>query len=348
MSVARLSLSNGTIWRFLLAVIFIAAVFYLRDLLLLLAVAVVVASAVAPLARWLGKLKIPRVPAVILIYLVAISSFASLFPIFIFRVFEDLVRVSVTLPAKLESLAVFSSLRDSLAVFAGSLSPEQVVAGIQESLFLFLGGLFHGSGLVAAIFGGVASLILLVVVSFYLAVQPDGVENFIRLAAPLSHERYILDLWQRTQKKIGLWMQGQLLLGLIVGVLVYVGLRLIGVDYALTLAVLAAIFELIPVIGPVLSAVPAILLGFASSATVGLLTLVLYVAVQQLENHVFYPLVVRKIVGLPSLVVILALLLGAKLAGFFGLVLAVPVATVLMEVANDLENRKRQNSSSGS
>ncbi|MEK7504686.1 MAG: AI-2E family transporter [Patescibacteria group bacterium] len=346
MNSERLSISTGTIWRFLLSIGFLVLVYYLRDLLLLLSVSVVIASAVAPLASFLGRAKIPRVPAVILIYLGTLGAFLSLFPLFLFKVFEDLVRVSVTLPARLSAMPIFTSAREYLSVFIGTVTPEEIMVSLQETLFSFLGALFDSAGVVATVFGGAASLALMVVISFYLAVQQDGVENFIRLAAPIRYETYILELWRRTQRKIGLWMQGQLLLGLIVGVMVYIGLRLVGVEYALMLAILAAVFELIPVIGPILSAVPAVLLAFTISPATGLLTLGIYVVIQQLENHVFYPIVVRKIVGLPSLVVILALLVGAKLAGFLGLVLAVPVATVLMELANDLENRKRHSTSS--
>ena len=194
--------------------------------------------------------------------------------------------------------------------------------------------------MVTVIFGRFFRFVVVVVISFWLAVQPNGIENFLRIITPIDREKYVIDLWKRSQRKIGSWLQGQLLLGLIIGVLVFLGLMILGVKYALVLALLAAVFELIPFFGPILSAVPAVLLGFSSSVTLGLMTIGLFIIIQQFENHLIYPLVVKKIIGVPPLVVILSILIGAQLAGFLGIILAVPAAAVLMEVASDLEKSK--------
>jgi predicted PurR-regulated permease PerM len=192
-----------------------------------------------------------------------------------------------------------------------------------------------------AIFGGFVSLIFIFVLSFYLTVQENGVANFLQVITPLKHEKYVVDLWQRAQTKIGLWMQGQMVLALIIGVLVYLGLAILGIPNALFLAFVAAIFEIIPVFGPILSAIPAVVIAISSGGvSLGILVIGLYVIVQQFENHLIYPLVVKKIVGVPPLMVILALFIGAKLAGFWGVVLAVPLVTALMEFYTDIEKSK--------
>jgi predicted PurR-regulated permease PerM len=179
------------------------------------------------------------------------------------------------------------------------------------------------------------------VFSFYFAVQETGIDDFLRLVTPVEHEQYVVSLWRRSQDKIGKWMQGQLLLGLIVGVLLYLGLVILGVPYALLLAVLAAIFELIPVFGQILAALPAIAVAFGDGGvTAALLVLGLYLIVQQFESNLIYPLVVKKIVGVPPLLVILALLIGAKLAGFLGILLSVPIAAALQEFINDIQKKK--------
>jgi predicted PurR-regulated permease PerM len=217
---------------------------------------------------------------------------------------------------------------------------REVLFGFQSSL---AGVPVEGFLQVASlIFGGLFSFILIVVISFYLAVQKGGIESFLRLVTPLPKEQYIIDLWERSQRKIGLWSQGQILLGLIVGVLVYLGLTILQVKYALVLAVIAALFELIPFFGPVLSAVPAVLLGFSQSPTIGLMVIGLYAILQQFENQLIYPLVVNKIVGVPALLVILFLIIGGQLAGFLGLILAVPAAAVLMELADDWTKSKHR------
>ncbi|MDP3726617.1 MAG: AI-2E family transporter, partial [bacterium] len=173
-----------------------------------------------------------------------------------------------------------------------------------------------------------------------LSVQEKGIETFLRLVSPLRHEKRIISLWHRSQTKIGLWMQGQLLLGLIVGILVYLGLTILGVPYAFLLAVLSAVFEIIPMFGPILASVPAIALGFTESISLGLMVFGLYVIIQQFENHLIYPLVVRKVVGVSPILVIISLVIGAKLAGFLGILLAVPVAAALMELADDMQKEK--------
>ena len=150
----------------------------------------------------------------------------------------------------------------------------------------------------------------------------------------------MLDLWQRSKHKIGLWMQGQLLLGVIMGVLVYLGLTIFGIEHALILAVLAAFFELIPVFGPTFAAVPAVILAFVGGGlTTGLLVIALYVILQQFENHLIYPLVVTKVVGVPPLLVIIGLIVGAKIAGFLGILISVPMVAVLQELVRDFSTR---------
>ncbi|HWP61703.1 MAG TPA: AI-2E family transporter, partial [Candidatus Paceibacterota bacterium] len=192
--------------------------------------------------------------------------------------------------------------------------------------------------LVSAIFGGVFSFILIVVLSFYFAVVETGVDAFLKVVVPREHEEYVLGLWRRAQHKIGLWMQGQMLLAVIMGVLVFLGLTIIGVPHALVLAVIAGCFEIIPVFGPTLSAVPAVAIAFAAGGLgLGLVTIALYVIAQQFENHLIYPLVVTRVVGVPPLLVILALIAGGELWGFLGIILSVPIAATIRELAHDVQ-----------
>lgn len=165
-----------------------------------------------------------------------------------------------------------------------------------------------------------------------------GVDDFLRIVTPKPQQHYVLGLWRRAQEKIGLWMQGQLLLAVIMGVLVFLGLTILGVKHALMLALIAALFEIIPVFGPTLAAIPAITIAFVDGgASLGFLTVGLYVIAQQFENHLIYPLVVTRVVGVPPLLVILALICGAELAGFLGIILSVPIAAIIQELARDIE-----------
>ena len=136
-------------------------------------------------------------------------------------------------------------------------------------------------------------------------------------------------------------MQGQLVLAILVGVLVYLGLTILGVRNALLFAFLAGLLEIIPLFGPILAAIPAVATAYTDSGvSAGLLVVGLYLIIQQFENHLIYPLVVTKIVGVPPILVILALIVGGKLAGFLGLLLSVPIAATFVEFLDDVQKQK--------
>src|SRR6185437_11991013 len=152
---------------------------------------------------------------------------------------------------------------------------------------------------------------------------------------------YVLNLWKRSQFKIGRWMQGQLVLALIVGIMLFLGLTILGIPYALLLSVIAGVFELIPVFGQILAAIPAVAIAYVDvGPTAALLVVGLYLVVQQFEAHLIYPIVVKKVVGIPPLLVILSLLVGFRLVGFLGVLLSVPIAGAIQEFVSDIDRAK--------
>ncbi|GMQ95373.1 MAG: AI-2E family transporter [Patescibacteria group bacterium] len=342
-----INITTGSIVKVMLFLLLFYVLYLLIDLVLVILTAVVIASAIEPATRWFAGYKIPRIPAVIFVYAILTAIFVSIFYFFIPPLLDDASKLASVLPQYLESLSVTEStggvgLSESQKIvgdLSQTLSFKEIVGGLKDTITGLSGGAFEA---VSLIFGGAFSFILILIISFYLAVQERGISNFLRLITPLKHQNYIIHLWQRSQRKIGLWMQGQLLLGLIVGVLVYLGLTILGVPYAFLLAIIAALFEIIPVFGPILASIPAIILGFADGgASLGLMTVGLYIIIQQFENHLIYPLVVSKVVGVPPLLVILSLIIGANLAGFLGILLSVPIAAALVEFTNDIAKDKQ-------
>ena len=338
----NISITTGTILRVVLLLAGAWVLYYLRDLVLVVLTAVVIASSIEPAVVALAPYRVPRILGCILIYLFLIATVVGIFYSFVPSVLEDFAEFTASLPTYLEvfnNIVAFDEYTRVLGYSTSTLNPGDIITQLREGLNL---GVF-GNALtaVSSIFGGVVSLTLIFVFSFYFAVVETGVDDFLRIVAPSHYRSYVLDLWRRSQKKIGLWMQGQLLLGVLIGVLVYLGLTILGIPHALLLAVLAALFELIPVFGPILSSVPAILVGFVDGGlTLGLLVVAFYVIIQQFENHLIYPLVVTKVVGVPPLLVILALIVGAKLAGFLGILLSVPMAAAVQEFVADIQNRR--------
>jgi predicted PurR-regulated permease PerM len=319
--------------------------YLLRDVVMIVLTAIVIASAIEPGVAALARRKVPRLLSVIGIYLVLLGTIAGLFAYFVPALVNEIASFMTSLPEYVRTFSSAGVLDPYLQLFGvdtiPAVSPNDILA--QVTSFIGGNGAFSSATSTAVgVFSGVVSFVLIIVLSFYLAVIETGVEDFLRIIVPDSHEAYVIGLWRRAQKKIGLWMQGQLLLGLIIGVLVYLGLTILDVRHALVLAVVAAMFELIPVFGPTLAAVPAVIIGFTDGGvTLGLLVIGLYVIFQQFENHLIYPLVVTKVVGVPPLLVILALIIGAKLAGFFGILLSVPAAATIQELVADMEARRR-------
>lgn len=336
-----LAISTGTLIRAVAVVAAIWLLYFLRDLVLVMLTSVVIAAAVEPMTRGLTRIRIPRVLAVLAVYVFFFLLFFGVLYIFVPPLFLEISGIAANLPKAENVFDFIDPTLDPLSAITGglatSISLQEIVSQIQSFIASQSGGLLDTT---RTFFGGAFSLILIIVISFYLAVQEEGINDFIRLVVPINHESYVLNLWKRSQEKIGQWMKGQLLLGLIVGLLAYLGLTIFQIKYALVLAIIAAIFELIPFFGPVLSAVPAVLLGFSVGPVQGLMVAGFYIIIQQFENHLIYPLVVRKIVGIPPIIVIIALIIGVKLAGFLGLILAVPVATVLMEFLSDYGKKK--------
>ncbi|TSC78132.1 MAG: hypothetical protein G01um101433_419 [Parcubacteria group bacterium Gr01-1014_33] len=334
-----LNISTATFLRFFAIIIALAAVYYISDIIFSLIFAVIVASAIEPAIRWLQKRKVPRILGALLIY-IGLAAFAAFIIYLIFPlVAEELQTVSTTFPAlqsqfltEIEHLGFFSLtpfLSDNADLFFRI--PTEFAGKISGGVVNFAAG----------IFGGIFSFALIIVFSFYLAAQERGIESFLRLVTPLDQEPYVLDLWTRAQKKLGRWLQTQILLGAIVGFFIFFGLTMLGVRYALLFALLSAVFEIIPVVGPILAAVPAVSAAFLASPLLGISTAILFVAVQQMESHIIVPVVMRKAIGLSPLIVVLALLVGGKLGGIFGILLAVPLTAIGAEFLDDWDKKKR-------
>lgn len=313
----------------------------LSDLVVILLTSIVLASFIESIVAQFSQYKIPRSLVVIVVYLVSIAVVAGLFylfvPVFVNELSGLLNSASATGDVGILSgisSNTLSGARDFLSTLSGGFSASELFYSIQDLVSSFSGGFLGGANY---LFGNITNLILIAVVTFYLSIEPNGVEYVLRIITPIQHEAYVINLWKRTERKIGLWLQGQILLGLIVGLLAYLGLTILGVKYSLLLALVAAVFEIIP-FGIILAALFAI--GFAyieGGVGAGLKVLALYVIIQQFENYLLQPLIVKKVIGISPLVVILSVIAGAQLAGFWGVVLAVPVAVCLLEYISDLE-----------
>ena len=359
----EITISSWTVIRVLMILASAALLWYLRDIFLVLLTAIVFAAAIEPgiqffMRRQFFARNFPRLLSVVLIYSVAAVFLALVFYFFVPAVLDDLSRFAKIAPQILDGAGLWDPLSGGavtkstakVAAQAVETNPASIISDVQDVLGIFKSDIQQGGAIKGAsvFFGGLLSFILIVVLSFYLAAQERGVENFLRLISPAKPRKYVVDLWRRSQVKIGQWFQGQLMLCIAVAAVAAPGLLVLGVNSAIFLALLMAIFELIPVFGPIMAAVPAILIAYTEGiryvdpgVNAALIVSLFYFFLQQIESHVLYPQVVRKIVGIPPVLVILALVIGWKMAGFLGIILSIPVTAIIIEFLNDVAREKK-------
>lgn len=347
-----IDISSGTILRVILIVVAFAFLWFIRDIVLIVLLSIVIASAVDPPVSWLQARGLPRVFGVLAIYVAAVLVLGALLYLVVPPLVGELQALARQFPMLVEQLflqlqdsavlsnqnVLFEGFGDYLGAVAEKLSfpqPQVLNGNLGRSLSSLVAGVF-------VLVGGVFSTVLVVIISFYLAVRERGIEGFLRSVTPLKHEAYVLDLWRRTQQKMGRWVQGQLILAAIVGVLMYIGLYFLGVPFALVLAILGGMLELVPMVGPILAAIPAVIIAFFQGPLTGVLTTALYLLINPLENHLLVPQIMRKTLGLSPVTIIIALLVGARLGGIVGMLLALPAAAALNELFNDLTERHKR------
>jgi len=345
-SITPVSISNGTLFRLVFILIGVFLIWVLRDLALILLTSIVIASFMESGVPFFKKIKIGRVFGVSLLYIFSFLLFLGIFYAFAPLLLTEIYNISVFLSAYVPNLGIlnyfkseeFSGAKDIVASLSGSHVSLTNLLATSKAFVQNLSSGFLQTLSVA--FGSIFNVVLIFIISFYLSIQEKGLENFLRIILPNRYEDYAVDLLYRTQRKIALWARGQMLAGLLVAILIYLALSLLGINYALMMAIIAGIMTFIPY-GMLLAVIPAMSFAFISNGFSGALIVVgVYTIVGQFESFLFTPLIINKVVGLSPLVVILAVLIGFKLGGFWGIVLSVPVAVFCMELMNDVEKRK--------
>jgi len=300
------------------------ALFLMRETVAILLLALLVSTIFDRPVDALERYRVPRILGTILVYILTFVFLAFLFytviPISIIE-FNNLLK---NLTGVLENSGF--TLSGDLSFFNTDIKyfTEALLSG-GVPLIEILGSLV----------GGVTFILAVIVLSFYLTVSRDGVSKFLVAVFPEALEKKILSLYTRTKARIAKWFQAQLLLSLVVGTLAFVGLSLLGVKYALVLGLIAGILELIPVVGPIFAGALAVSIGLTSSMTTGMYALILFLGIQQLENNILVPLVMRRHTGVHPVMILISILGGAQIAGLVGVLLAVPIAVFLQEMAEE-------------
>ena len=315
--ILKIEISHRTVIFTVFFLFFLWLLYQIRHILVILFVGVILMSALNPVVERFEKLKIPRILAVILVYLLILSFFG-------------LILAGIIPPLVTQTKILISRFPS----YYKSLESWGIDSGITNSqIDYFLNRLssisFDLIKVTVEFLGNFLVIFTLIFVSFYLLLERKNLDEYLKKLFGPADKR-VGEIINRMEKRLGEWVRAQTTLMLIVGIMCYFGLILLGIDFALPLALLAGLLEIVPNIGPTLSAIPAILIGLAISPLMGLAVAALYFLIQQVENHIIVPQVMKKEVGVNPLVTILALGAGFNLGGVLGAILAVPFI-ILME-----------------
>jgi predicted PurR-regulated permease PerM len=320
----------------------LAGLYIARTALLVIYISVLLAIGLGPLVHYIehaaapGTQRLPRWLAILLIYLTIVGALTVVGLLVVPPLIDQSQQLWRRLPELLDrgqGFLVERGLLDHQITLEEAMQsapgPGQAVGTVASA--------------VTSVFTAILALITVLILTFYLLIESDSLfAGFARLF-PRPDRPRVQDAALKISTKVSAWLSGQLILGGTIGLTAALGLYLIGVPYFYVLALLAAFGEMIPVVGPIFSAVPAILVAFSVSPKTALFTMLFFLVQQQFENHLLVPKVMERQVGVSAVFVIVALLIGGSVLGILGAVLAVPTAAIIQVVVEELlDERDRQ------
>jgi predicted PurR-regulated permease PerM len=311
-------------WLNLLLVILAAMLTYqLRDLLTTLLISITLVAALSPAVTRLVVLKIPRPISIIFIYLVLLSFLTLLVTAVATPLFDQSRKLLILLPTSLSQVDFLSLHQEELtAQFL-----NQIGSLPQNVLRLVLG-----------IFSNIFSLLTILVLTFYLLLEKEELLKSVHLL-PSIQASLVAKIASDVEFRLGGWVRGQLILMFTIGIITFVGLQLLGIDGAVPLAIIAGVLEILPNIGPVMAAIPAVLIALTVHPLLAVGVILFYIIVQFFENHLLVPRIMGEAIGINPLAIILTLMAGNQIAGPIGAILAVPVFVVIRSIVTHLQTK---------
>lgn len=309
----------------ILAAILILAIGWLiieiREVLIAIFVSYILMAAISPYVEFLEQKRVPKVIAVIVPYIIALA-FVFMLIIALLPFFISQIQILFTrLPSYLDNDIAFFGLGKLDGILANE------VENIGKSAF----------SITSKFFGGVISIVYVIAISFYLLLYKKPVIRSFTNLFPKDEQDKVTKTLVQVEEKLGSWVRGQLVLSGFIGVLTWIVLTILGVEFALPLAVIAGLLEIIPTIGPILAAIPAIIVALSVSPILAAIVAVAYFLIQLFENNVLVPRVMEKAVGLNPVIIIIGIIIGGNLLGITGALLAIPFISLIIVAYRSLE-----------
>ena len=288
--------------------------YFIRDIVIQLAIALLIAAVLNPPVSRLSKIKIPRALSILVIYILSLGILGGAIVLILAPLVEQTTSFANSLPEYLGRISMpFLIEGDLLGQFTSQLG------SMPANLVKFS----------ISVFSNILTVLAIFIFSFYFLLSRTKLEGF--LAGLFGEEigREYIPMIDELEGRLGGWARGQLILMLIVGVANYIGLTLLGIPFALPLALLAGVLEIVPTLGPIIASIPAMIVGFGISPVAGFGAAILSFLVNQLENYILVPKIMERSAGVNPIITIIAIIVGFRLAGVAGAILAVPTVITL-------------------
>ncbi len=313
--------------------IVMAALWVARDALLLVYVSALVAMGFSPLVHRIERpsRQIPRWLAILVIYLAVVGAFFVVGLLVIPPLVAQAVALWARLPTEFNRAQTFL-IRHRLMTHRVTL--QQAVQNAPSGA----GGNAVGTVLIAisSVIGGIFGLITIVILSFYLLIEAGPLFDYFVRFVPAGRRADVAFASRQAVAKVSAWLRAQLILAGVMGACAAIVLGLMSVPYFYVVALIAAVGEMIPIVGPIIAGITAVAIAVSVSTKLALAVGVFFVALHQLEANVLVPKLMERRVGVNPVAVIIALLLGGSLWGLVGAILAVPTAAILAVAIDEL------------
>lgn len=325
----KFEISTATLVKIALFILAIIFLLYIRDILVLLFITLIIVAGLGPLVIKLQKLKVPRVLSVIITYLLFFVGAGLIIYLIVPPLVEQILSINYNLPYFSEKIGNFFHINLSEIFSLGSASLGQITDQLTQISGNILKTVF-------VIFGSAMSAFMILVLSFYLLLERNEIKNFVFSFIPERKKSLVNNIFKKTLPKLGQWIRGQIILSSVIGIANLIALWIIGIPYALALAILAAILEIVPTVGPLFAGTVAALVALATGNWLQVsLVIIAYIIIQALENYILVPKIMGKAVGLSPVIIIIALMIGAKLGGILGAIISIPIAAVVIIIMTE-------------
>ena len=331
-----LDISWQTIIKVFVAGFVLYVLFLARDIAVWFFFALIISILLAPAVNFLMKLRLPKVLAVILIYLSILAALGLMIyltaPIFIFEINQ----LSLNIPEYFQKI---NPLLQDLGVNVAQNFEDftsTLISGLKESSKSIIKAIF-------VFFGGIASTVLIFAFAFYISLEDKGPERVLLLLTPKKYERFILNIFEKAQYQVAGWFGARVLACIFVGLASFIVFFLLGIKYAFILSLISGILTFVPFIGPTFTALLTFLfVGASNSWMVALYIVIALYLIQVVENNFVTPLLMKRFLNIPPVLVLISLLIGGTIFGVLGIIFVVPVFGIIYEFSKEFLERRRE------